>query len=179
MNDLFASYEEAKNVVLTDEIVERYVDGELGINELLVHKGLLYIELEDIAKLLILSVKEVLATRGQLTEAVDLYLNQLRDMTVSRKSNILNSEDVVSGPYTFDFETIQQLDGYINPNHYPACEPVKYIFVHSADQKSHIAKQSLLYSNTPIGLGRFIQRSNLKKMYRTFTRLESVEASVS
>ena len=179
MNDLFASYEDAKNIVLTDEIIERYVDGELGINELLVHKGLLYSELGDIAGLLILSVKEVLARRGQLTEAVELYLSQLRDLIVCRKSNILDSEDVVSGPYTFDFEAIQQLEGYIDPNHYPACEPINYIFVHSVDQKSHIAKQSLLYCNSPIGLGRFIQRSNLKNMYRTFSRLESVESSVS
>ena len=52
---------------------------------------------------------------------------------------------------------------------------ISYIFFHDEHQKAHIANQASLYSNTPIGLGRFIQRSNLKKMYRRFARYESSE----
>ena len=53
--DLYLTREEAEQVVLTPEVIGRYVGGELGINELLVHKALLYMEMEDISALLITS----------------------------------------------------------------------------------------------------------------------------
>ena len=45
--DLYDSFEKAQNHVLTKEVIEKYVGGELGTNELLLHRAMLYTEFED------------------------------------------------------------------------------------------------------------------------------------
>jgi hypothetical protein len=166
--DLYLTREEAEHVVLTPEVIGRYIGGELGINELLVHKALLYIEMEDISALLFAAVREVLKERGLLTAAMERYLGELRRFLVHRKRAIDQTELVLTDRYTYDFNAIGDLRYEIDPNTFPTTQPMEYTFFHDEDQKKHIAKQLALYKNTPMGLGRLIQRSNLKMMYRRF-----------
>ena len=166
--DLYLTQEDAERVVLTPEIIGRYIGGELGINELLVHKALLYVEMEDISALLFAAVKEILRQRDLLTPAVEGYLDQLQRFVVHRKRAIDQTELVLTDRYTYDFNTISNLHYAVDPNTFPKTEPTEYTFFHDEHQKKHIEKQTRVYKNTPMGLGRLIQRSNLKMMYRRF-----------
>jgi radical SAM superfamily enzyme YgiQ (UPF0313 family) len=166
--DLYDTREQAERVVLTPEIIGRYVGGELGINELLVHKALLYRELEDLSMLVFSAAKEGLRQRSRLTPAVDSYLDQLRRFLLNRKQAIDQTERVLVDHYTYDFNTISDLNYKIDPNTFPTTKPTEYTFFHDDHQKQHISKQLKVYKDTPMGLGRLIQRSNLKMMYRRF-----------
>ncbi len=166
--DLYPTQEDAEHVVLTPDVIGRYIGGELGINELLVHKALLYMELEDISSLLFTAVKEVLKERSLFTPRVEEYLGQLRRFVIDRKRAIDQTELVLTDCFTYDFDAISNLNYEINPSTFPTTEPLEYTFFHDEHQKSHIGKQLAVYKNTPMGLGRLIQRSNLKMMYRRF-----------
>ena len=167
--DLYDTREQAEQVVLTPEIIGRYVGGELGINELLVHKALLYMELDDLSLLVFTAAKTSLEQRGLLTPAVDNYLDQLRRFLLNRKRAIDHTDAVLVDRYTYDFHAISELHYKIDPNRFPATEePMAYTFFHDDNQKRHILKQLNLYKNSTMGLGRLIQRSNLKIMYRRF-----------
>ena len=48
MDDLYDSHGQAEASALSPELFDRYLSGELGSNELLEHKAMLYGELEDI-----------------------------------------------------------------------------------------------------------------------------------
>ena len=112
-----------------------FPEGELGINELLVHKALLYMETDDITALLFAAVTRLLQQRNLLTPAREDYLNQLRRFIVNRKKSIDQTDWVLTDRYTYDFNAI-------SAQHY------------DDQQKKHIMKQLTLYKSTAIGLGR-------------------------
>lgn len=170
--DLYGSRKETEEYVLTPEVIERYVGGELGINELLVHRALLFIEFKDICSLLFQAVEATLKDKGLLTPAVAEYLVELQAFTLLRKDGAITRTDITPvGRFRFDFEAISRQRYRIDPNAFPrSAKPVEFSFFHTDDQKKHIANQIRVYATTPIGLGRLIQRSNLKLFYRTFRR---------
>lgn len=167
-SDLFDTFEGAQAFVLTPEVVGRYIDGELGINELLVHKTLLLGEFRDICGILFAAVAATLRERGLLTPKVEAYLAELKVYTLLRKEDCVT--DTAGGrraAFRFDFEAIRAAGFKVDPNALPQSErPGEWHFFHSEGQKRHIANQLNLYANTPTGLGRLLQRSNLKLIYR-------------
>jgi len=166
--DLFETYEEAKSVVLTPEVIEKYVGGELGINELLVHKALLFSEFEEIASLVFEAARDVLAGAGVLDERIEDYLGELRRYVLLRKRGcVTNTDAVLVDRFHYDFERIHQLGYRIDPRGIERFdEPRRWSFRHTRDQSQHIANQWRIYKETSIGLGRLLQRSNLRRMYR-------------
>jgi len=170
--DLYDSFEEAESKVLTPEIIEKYIGGELGINELLVHKALLFCEFEDISGVLFAAVKAVLRARGRLSPRVESYLEELETFTLLRKKNAITETDVtLDAKFHYDFEAIQDVNFRVDPEQWPTVTPpIEFSFFHEESQKRHIANQLRIYLDTPIGLGRLIQRSNLKLIYRRFAR---------
>ncbi|OGX27137.1 MAG: hypothetical protein A2787_02075 [Omnitrophica WOR_2 bacterium RIFCSPHIGHO2_01_FULL_48_9] len=175
--DLYESFDEAKNYVLTPEVLEKYIGGELGTNELLLHRALLFAEFEDICRLLFTSIAETLKTKGILTAEVEGYLEELNQFIVLRKRNsITDTASVFTKSFYYDFLAVSQANFRINPNDFPRLSsPVEFCFFHDEEQKKHIANQVKLYAQTPIGIGRLIQRSNLKLFYRKFIRQDGVQ----
>ena len=179
--DLYDSRRETEEYVLTPEVIDRYVGGELGINELLVHRALLFTEFKDICGLLFQAVEATLADKGLPTPAVAEYLKELQAFTLLRKDGAITRTDITPvGRFRFDFEAISRQAYKIDPNVFPrSSEPVEFRFFHTDEQKKHIANQVGVYANTPIGLGRLIQRSNLKLFYRTFRKAAPVTVATS
>ena len=166
--DLYDSQEEAEKTVLTPEIIDKYIGGEMGINELLVHKALLYLELEEISELLFKAIREWLREKDVLTPAVEDYLAQIQRFIVKRKQDITKVDEVLVDSFNYDFNEIEKLNYKVDPNHLTPCEPIQYSFFHDDKQKSHILNQLNVYLRTPVGLGRLLQRSVLSRMYRSF-----------
>jgi radical SAM superfamily enzyme YgiQ (UPF0313 family) len=172
--DLYASESEAKRVILTEEMVERYVGGELGINELLVHRAMLYREFELTTKLFLSSTRGLLAERGMLSEAVQGYLRDLEQFLILRKRGVLSNESMAErGHFSYDMIAAAQVGFQVDPNTLQPLASRQVIeFFHTDEQRKHIDNQMRVYANTPIGLGRLLQRSNMKLIYRTFDEVE-------
>lgn len=170
--DLYDSFEQANHYVLIPEIIDKYIGGELGINELLVHRAHLFNEFEDICNLLFRAVEETLKQKNLLTQKVNEYLEELRIFTIARKRDIFTDTQMdMRLSFRYDFEAIRAAGYKIDPDRFPVSEePIEFHFFHGEDQKKHIENQKSIYKNTPSGLGRLIQRSNLKLMYRNFEK---------
>ena len=170
--DLFDTFEESKEYVLTPEIIEQYIGGELGTNELLLHRALLFKEFDDICELIFASVKGCLEEKGVLTDAINQYLDELKILiTLRKKDPFEHTESVSHWKFSYDFEAIGRADFKVNPNDFQRnSEPIELEFFHDDTQKQHIANQVRLYSTSPIGLGRLLQRSNLKLIFRNFAQ---------
>ncbi len=168
--DLYDTRKETEEHVLTPEVIDRYIGGELGINELLVHRALLFREFEAICDLLFTAIRETLKAKDLLTPLAADYLAELRTFTLLRKKDVITRTDIApTAEFRFDFESISRRGYRIDPNSFPKLsEPQTLRFYHTDEQKRHIANQVNVYAATPIGLGRLIQRSNLKLFYRTF-----------
>jgi len=168
--DLYPTMEEARSIVLTPEIIDKYIGGELGINELLVSKARLYSEMGAISKVLFAAARECLNSAGRLSRASENYLAELERFNLLRKRDAITCADQkYSGKFSYDFKAIAKLGYEVDPDAMGLMRrPVKYTFYHDESQRHHLANQIEIYSSTPIGIGRLIQRSNLKLIYRRF-----------
>lgn len=168
--DLYESLDEARAVVLTPEIIGKYIGGELGINELLVSKARLFRELDRLSSLMFEAARISLDRAGKLTPAVNAYLDELSRFNLLRKKNaITENERVLTARFDCDFKAIERAHWAVDPDALgPLRRSVEYTFFHDEQQRRHIAHQLEIYPSTHIGLGRLIQRSNLKLMYRRF-----------
>lgn len=92
--DVFDTREEAERFVLTPDVIGRYVGGDLGINELLVHKALLFRELPQISELLVTAAKACLRDHDLLTRRVEHYIDELLRFIVQAKRDILETDHV-------------------------------------------------------------------------------------
>jgi len=170
--DLFDTFEEAQQYVLTPEIIESYVGGELGTNELLLHRALLFSEFEDICNLLFQAIKGSLNQKHLLTPATESYLAELQRFTMIRKIDpFYDTESTRSATFNYDFEAIRDANYKVNPESISQSEtPITLRFFHDNDQKRHISTQVRIYADSPVGLGKLIQNSNLKLVFRQFAR---------
>ena len=170
--DLFDTREKANEYVLSPNVINKYINGELGTNELFFHSSLLFNEFKDISDLIFESVKRVIKQKGLLTPLIENYLTDLKRFTLMRKNIPLNNtESVLLGEFEYDFEKIHKSEYFLNPNSISKLKtPIQLKFFHTNKQQEHITNQQKLYSNHALGLGRLLQQTNLNLVFRSFER---------
>ena len=167
MKDLYESREDAEAHVSEAEVVQKYISGELGGNELLDHRALLYFELEDTSKVLIAGMKRFLGERGIWNESAAEYFAELRQFVLLKKRNVHEPDQEFEKGFSYDFKRLESFHYRIDPRYFEKTPGgIELRFFHDEPQRNHIRNAVGLYSNHPDGMARMIQRSNLKKMYR-------------
>ena len=167
--DLFDSQEEAEKYLQQQEIIKKYISGDLGINELLVYKAELYLDLEDVSKVLLQAVKCCLIQRGLLNSRAENYLDQLREFVLCKKGEVYQCDKQFVRSFNYDFRLLEEQDYKIDLRTLELSgTKFSFKFYHNEMQKKHIQNILHLYANTPSGIGRVLQRANLKKMVRCF-----------
>ncbi|MGH6952601.1 MAG: hypothetical protein ACREGL_00340, partial [Alphaproteobacteria bacterium] len=173
-DDLYPSLAAARDYIAQPEILERHLSGELGTNELLGHRAMLYLELEDVSAVFVEAVKQFLAERGMLDDRMVVYLDEVRRYILCKKRDVHRSESRVEDSFRYDFGAIEEADFGVDPRELdPSPTRVPLEFFHTDGQRQHIRNALALYLNHPGGLGRMIQRNNLKMMYRQVARAVS------
>ena len=170
--DLFDTREKANEYVLSPNVINKYINGELGTNELFLHSSLLFNEFKDISDLIFESVKRVIKQKGLLTPLIENYLTDLKRFTLMRKNIPLNNTgSVLLGEFEYDFESIHKSEYFLNPNSISKLKTSIHLkFFHTNKQQEHITNQQKLYSNHALGLGRMLQQTNLNLVFRSFER---------
>ena len=176
--DLYDSYQEAVQCTSTPDIVDKFIAGQLGINELLVHKAELYQEMEEIASVFFQAVRGYLSQKKMLAQDVEDYFKQLIDFTVCCKKAFYKYEEAIEYDFNYDFKSIGVLHFEVDPAQLVRREePYHFIFYYDDAQKKYIKNTYDLFSKTPTGLGKLFQKSNMKKMYRHFDyAVEQIQA---
>jgi len=177
--DLFDSKEQANEYILLPNVINKYINGELGTNELFLYSALLFNEFKDITDLIFESVKRVIKQKNLFTSPIDSYLADLKKFTLMRKNISLSNKStlqnslgsILLGKFEYDFESIHKSDYFLNPNSIPKLKtPIQLKFFHTNKQQEHISNQQKLYSNHALGLGRMLQQTNFNLIFRNFER---------
>ena len=176
--DLYETWEQANQYVLSPEVINKYIGGEMGINELLVSRGLLFNEFDDVCYLMFESARGTLKQKGMLSQNIKNYLLDLQKFITMRKKNPLTkTEQVISATFKYDFEAIREAKYNINPNSIPMLKtPLQYDFFHDQKQQDHISNQVKLYSNHAIGLGKLLKKSDIRLFFRRFNKSQVMHA---
>ncbi|MBL08989.1 MAG: hypothetical protein CL402_00480 [Acidiferrobacteraceae bacterium] len=171
--NLFKTRKELEDFALNEKTIKKFIDAEIGINEILVGKSSLYSQFESMVELLITSVSGYLRENDKMSACTQHYLNELGRFTVFRKKEFFNTDDETKETFDFDFKAIGQLGFKVSPSQLDMfSKKVVIRFYNDEWQKHHIKQVMGVYSMTPSGLGRAIQRSNLKKFWRQFDQFD-------
>ena len=165
--DLFAERVDIEAYISGADILEKHVRGELGNNELLDHKALCYLNFNETTRCVYAMANDFLQFHACVDDAVRLYLRELEKFTLCRKGNVFDFEQYLVRQFDFDFELISQANFRVNI-HSLKTHSYKYKFFHDDKQSSTIRKGSQMYGESVSGLGRFIQRHKMSKMFRHF-----------
>ena len=170
--DLYETWEQANQYVLSPDVINKYIGGEMGINELLMSSALLFNEFDDVCYLMFESARGTLKQKGMLSQNIENYLLDLQKFITMRKKNPLTkTEKVISATFKYDFEAIREAKYNINPNSIPMLKtPLQYDFFHDQKQQDHISNQVKLYSNHAIGLGKLLKKSDIRLFFRRFNK---------
>ena len=171
-DDLYDTHEEAEQSALHTELLTSYLSGELGSNELLDHKALIYLDLDDSLTVVVEVLKRYLAQKGMLNANAEHYLDQVKEFTLFKKANFQETGLGKESTFNYDFQAIEESGYRVDPRKLaPTGQGVHFRFYHDEDQIEHIRKAVSLYENNPGGFGRILQRHNVKSMYRRFQRV--------
>ena len=118
------------------------------------------------------SIEKTLEKKGLFTHSIKDYLHDLQQFTSIRKKNCLKkTEKVISATFKHDFEKIKQLQYRVDPNSLSVLKnPMRFDFYHDQIQQDFILDQLKFYSNHAVGIGKMLQRTNLKLTFRNFAK---------
>lgn len=166
-SDLYSSREEAQNAISTPEIMEQYLAGTLGTNELLGYRAGLYLAFESIARMFETAFLGMLEEKGLLTPGAKDYISELIRYISMKKKNIHLVENVAEAEFSYDFHALNEIGFALDPRSTADYRrPLKLKFFHTEWQREHICNAVKLYENHPGGIARMLQRSNVRIMYR-------------
>jgi len=170
--EVFDSWQEANDFVLDPTIINQYIGGDMGTNELLVSRALLFNEFKDVSDLMFDSVKGSLEEKNLLTQECENYLFELKSfLTIQKKDPLIKTKTVKSAFFKYDFEEIRKANYRIDPNSLHELDiPLKFDFFHDENQQKHISNQMRAYSHHPFPLGKVLQNSNLNLFFRSFNK---------
>jgi radical SAM superfamily enzyme YgiQ (UPF0313 family) len=101
---LHSDWEEITQFTSRLDVVEKFANGELGGNELTLHRALAYRDCyEELHTMLRDATLSYLEKRGRLDEEVAEYVNQAVLFSQHRKFNFDNFETNLEGTFSFDF----------------------------------------------------------------------------
>lgn len=167
-SNLYSTYKEAKE--LSDDTFNLYRKGELGFNESLECRRMLYFSMEDSLTTLTTVIKEYLRKKNVLTDVLDKYFTQLKTFVLLKKNNITSFDSEFEQGFNFNFAFLDSESFNQDPRDCIALRtPITHRFFHEQSQKTHIRNSLDQYKHHSGGIARFIYSQNLKKMYRNVT----------
>jgi len=175
VKSLFDSYDECISFVGKNENINKYVNGELGQNELLVHRLLAYRDCwEDIHSALRDAVIAYLDSMGVLSDVERAYVNEATIFSKLKKFNPNEPHKTLEGEFTYNFIEASKQMFLIDPEKYKT-DKVKYKFYYDATALSKIRSftsrwgESSLYENA-----KTLQKGNLMSMEKTVEEIEII-----
>ena len=101
------------------------------------------------------------------------YFEEMKEFILCKKSRLFSSDQTIERSFRYDFTSVHNFGYKVDPRYLtPARDAQPLIFFHDDAQKDQIHNAKNLYGNHPDGIGRMIQRVNLKHFYRKFVSAE-------
>ena len=187
IGDLYREYreEEKRNLWDTREelevfiqkagVIQKYIDGEFGTNELYKYRALAVFEnIDEIYGIAYSAAAELLAQKKIMEACYQIYLDELRDFSLTRKKNTLDTEIVEDRTYHFDFVKQFNSKFCLDPADLFTPEGIPHQIFHTSYQKDLISGYINQYGTDIIGLGRIMIRANMNRLYRSVSSLGSI-----
>ena len=148
-------------------VIKRYIDGEYGTNEMYKYRAIaVFYHIDLLHEIAYQVAQEVLKKKDRLNHDIKKYFSELREFSLMRKSDILNTKMNKIREFHFDFIQIMDNHFEIDPFDVYVPEGINIEVYHSKEQINHIRSYEKQYGTDMIGLGRILLRANMDRLYR-------------
>ena len=166
--NLWQDIGEVEVFVKGDGVIDRYIDGEFGTNELYKYRALAVFENIDALHETAFGVaRDLLTAEGAMTDEATAYLNELSEFSLLRKSAPLDTNRNEKRTFHFDFAKLLEDRFRTHPAEVECPDGMEMEIGHTDKQKKLIDSYVQQYTTSLIGLGRILLRANMNRLYRT------------
>ena len=166
--NLWQDIGEVEVFVKGDGVIDRYIDGEFGTNELYKYRALAVFENIDALHETAFGVaRDLLTAEGAMTDEATAYLNELSEFSLLRKSAPLDTNRNEKRTFHFDFAKLLEDRFRTHPAEVERPDGMEMEIGHTDKQKKLIDSYVQQYTTSLIGLGRILLRANMNRLYRT------------
>ena len=160
------SREEAMEFIKQPDVVERYIAGEFGVNEIQKYRTIAVCRHLDVLHEVAFAAARNLLGDEAKDEEVDLYLTELSEFSLMRKSDFWKSDKKFNKTFHFDFMELARNNFTIDPFDVRAPEGVTLEVFHTNRQRDMIDGWIRQYDTSLLGLSRILSRAQFSAMYR-------------
>ena len=170
--ELWETAEEVEEFLRQPGVPEKYRDGELGNNEQLMYRALaVFNHMRDLHDLVYALAQEHLAKAGGLDAITTEYLDELKAFSLLRKTDLLDTQRVVSHTFHYDFSQLRggrETDVAVIQNN-RRDDGITFEFFHNDSQRKMIRQFIDIYGTDNYGLGNILGGgTNVTNFYRTY-----------
>jgi radical SAM superfamily enzyme YgiQ (UPF0313 family) len=142
--------------------MDAYLRGEYGVNHIYKARSVALLTLfEEISQLATDAVRAALADHGILDPTLELYLSELQQVSVARKSHLTKLDHSTALTLHFDFVAIQRKDYRADPRRYFIPRGLRFLVRHTDTQKADLRKYFSQFGQNMEGIAQFIQRNDV------------------
>ena len=165
-------YREVDDFVAKPGVIDRYIDGEYGTNELYKYRALAIFEHLDVLHEIAYSVaRQLLEEKIGSNELAETYLSELLEFSLLRKRDALETDRPERKTFHFDFAALVEGKFLQDPLTLARPEGIELEIYHNDRQRELITGYVTQYGADTIGKGRILIRANMNRLYRSARRL--------
>lgn len=174
----FCSSEVELDAFLNDpDLIQQYLDAELGINEIYKYRALATLNhMDELHDVVFKIAKSLIEAHGKLDELSSLYIDELKRLSLMRKHQLFDTDKKISGTFNFDFVKLIGKNFGIDPISVRLKEPVELEIYHSDEQIEHINGYKKQFGTSLVGLGRILNKAHIGSMYRSADYNDAVKS---
>ena len=159
--NFFEHRDELETFLTRPETMDAYLRGDYGVNHIYKARTTAILTIfEEIAAIAHQAVRTELQEHGLLDKTLDLYLNELLQVVVARKSQLRDLDISTDMTLHFDFRQLQQQDFLADPRDYVLPEGLSFTIRHTEAQRVDLRKYFRQYGESLEGIGQFMQRND-------------------
>jgi radical SAM superfamily enzyme YgiQ (UPF0313 family) len=143
------------------DTMDAYLRGEYGVNHIYKARTTAVVTLfEEIAVLVKEAVAAELREQGTLDPTLELYLAELLQLSIARKSRLTDLNFTTELTLHFDFRALHRADFLADPRERFIPGGLLFIVRHTEAQQADLRRYFTQYGQTMEGIGQFLQRND-------------------
>lgn len=178
--NFFERRDELETFLGRPDTMDAYLRGEYGINHIYQARSAAFLGLfERIAALAHAAVHAELLEQGILDETLELYLRELQQVAIARKSELTDLDRVSTLTLHFDFPALHGADYLVDPRHHFISGGLRFVVRHTAAQQADLRKDFAQFGQDREGIKQFLQRNDTHLGSFLYRQIEYGEPFVS
>jgi len=175
--NFYETRDELETFLARPETMDAFLRGDYGVNHIYKARTTAILKFfDEVAAIAHEALHAELADHGILDETLELYLHELLQVVVARKSQLTNLDVSTSVTLHFDYKQLQLQDFLADPREYFIPGGRTFTVSHSDTQRVDLRKYFRQYGETVEGIGQFMQRNDSHLSSMLYRGVEYAEA---